>query len=129
MYFQYKGSTILSEYKQYLRIRTLFEQLRLENIGTFTVNLPQNLIADNVIDANVLKVLEAERVSLISVYNATTELENLKREIVQRREELAIIVAHNQDKLQTEHCPLCGARYDDCSELVKHIESYGTQLS
>ena len=129
VYFQYKDSSMLRDYKDYFELKGQFECLRMENIGTFKLNLPLSLIVNNVVPASVIESLENIRVRLVSLYNTTTEMGNLKSDMLQRREELAQFVVRNQEKLQTEKCPLCGARYNDSTELMQHVDAYGRLLS
>lgn len=129
VYFQYKDSSMLRDYKDYFELKGQFERLRMENIGTFKLNLPLSLIVDNVVPASVIESLENIRVRLVSLYNTTTELGHIQSDMLQRREELAQFVVRNLEKLQTEKCPLCGARYKDSSELMQHIDAYGLLLS
>lgn len=129
VYFQYKDSAILRDYKQYREVKRQFEQLNLKSLGRFTIGLPQSFIVDEVITADVLERLEAMRVNLVNLYNTTNDLGRIKADMVQRRNQLAQIVAANLQKLQTEECPLCGAKYEDSSGLMGRIETYGLQLT
>ena len=129
VYFQYKDSLMLRDYKDYFELKGQFERLRMENIGAFKLNLPQSLIVNNVVPASIIESLENMRVRLVSLYNTSTELGHIQSDMLQRREELAKFIVGNQEKLQTEKCPLCGARYNDSSELMQHINAYGRLLS
>lgn len=129
VYFHYRDSAILRDYKQYGVVKRQFEQLQLESLDRFTLDLPQNLVSANVISTEVLERMEATRKNLVNLYNTTTYLERIKADMMQQRNQLVQTIVRNQQRLQVEACPLCGARYEDGTALINQIGAYGQQLA
>lgn len=102
------------------------EKLKLDRLADFTLDVPVDLLPH--IQKEDISEFDSLRKSLVELYGSSSAIQKEVTQLLALREQFANEVASRKNDLPSADCPLCGAHYEEQSQLTDNIKVYGDKL-